>query len=230
MHAHLPELPKYDFQALEEASSLMYRLADEHRRIHQLALANPEMVRYEVMKTSREKPQVPTEYKIRYFLNSYVGLSGEGHPISETEHELSIQLSMQYPAQPAQLKMLTPTWHPNIKSAGPFRGTICTNHQGFGSLFYLDELIIRIGRMLQYQKYWVTMAPPYPEDMKVAQWVVDVAEPQRLVDKSQGKALDNREWKEYVEIEMTEVDFSEEEADSGSEVSGDDPGEINIFE
>lgn len=225
-----PDLPAYDFDALEHQSSLLYRLADEHRRLHQIMLANPDMLSYEVVKTSREQPNVPVEYKVFFYVNSYVGLTGEGTPIEEQEHTLHIQVSMQYPAQPAQLKMISPTWHPNIKSDGPFKGTICSNHQGFGSLYYLDELCVRIGQMLQFQKYWVIMAPPYPEDMKVAKWVTEIAEPQGLLNKAEGKFLDDRPWKEYQVIEFTEIDFGDtpEDVQSGASVVEDD--EIDFIE
>lgn len=226
----VPDLPAYDFDALEYQSSLLYRLADEHRRIHQLMLANPEMISYEVIKTSREHPKVPLEYNVFFYVNSYVGLTGEGNPITEKHHSLNIQISMQYPAQPAQLKMTSPTWHPNIKSDGPFKGTICSNHQGFGSLYYLDELCVRVGQMLQYQKYWIIMAPPYPEDMKVAQWVTDIAEPQDLVNKEKGKFLDDRGWKEYQFIEFTEIDFKELDAQPPEEEASSDHEDIDFIE
>ncbi len=208
----------YDFEAIQDDE--LYRLADEHQKLIALAEANSSLVQIEVRDQHKLKPHPPTAYEITYTLRSIVGVDESEQPKYGNEHKLFIRLPKEYPLGPADCKMITDTWHPNIKSDGDFKGTICTNHKGFGSLFYLDELVVRIGEFLQYKRYLAEDVKPYPEDQKVARWVRNFAEPAGLVNRREGKAIDEQIWA-YVPPgimdEEEDILFFDREEDSSSE-------------
>lgn len=170
------------------------RLAEEHMLIHQLAEANPDLLDYEEMLFSKIAPSPPVEYRIIYKVRSYKGIQEDESPVEGERFEMSLRLPANYPEQPAECRMISDVWHPNIRFDGPFKGQICTNHSGFGSLFKLDELIIRIGEFLQYKRYLAEEVKPFPEDARVARWVREYAEPKRLVLRSESICLDERPW------------------------------------
>ncbi len=182
------------------------RLAIEHLRIDQLARANAELIAYEPIERSKIFPHPPVVYKIVYKINSIIGIDENKSPKYGGEHELKLRLPTNFPEQPAECTMVSEVWHPNIRFYGAFKGAICTNHKGFGSLFYLDELIIRIGEFIQYKRYLAEDRPPYPEDRKVARWVKSFGEPQGIINKEKGIFTDDRIWKAWEEVTETEVD------------------------
>lgn len=183
----------YDFDSI--ASDELYRLCDEHLRLQSLADSNPDLMQYTPGARHKLAPHPPVEYEIRYTLRSIVGTAEDRTPVYGDEHKLKILLPREYPLGPAECRMTSDTWHPNIKSDGDFKGNICTNHGGFGTLYYLDELVVRIGEFLQYKRYLAEDKKPFPEDQKVARWVRDFAEPNGIVDKDQARAIDDRPWK-----------------------------------
>lgn len=197
---------KYDLDNIKD--DYVRRLADEHLRLEKLAKLNKDKLSYEVTDRSRLKPYPPIAYNILYKLNSIVAVDESGNPQFGKDHRLQIRLSNNYPEQSAECKMVSPVWHPNIKSEGPFQGDICTNHDGFGSLFFLDELIIRIGELLQYRKYMAEDRPPWPDDQKVARWVREIAEPRKIVNLMEAICLDDRRWISIDEVqEISEEDI-----------------------
>lgn len=199
----------YNFKEIKDP--YMYRLATEHVRLFRLCQANPEMLNIEGMEFSKKFPHPPVLYEVIYKVDSYTGITDQKKPVKGKEHKMHLRVPTNFPEQPAECKMLTDTWHPNIKSSGPFKGSICTNHKGFGTLFNLDELVIRIGEFLQYKKYLAENVEPYPEDQTVARWVREVAEPKKWVNRSKGINVDNRPWI-YIDEEMLVEDEPEDDA------------------
>jgi hypothetical protein len=63
------------------------------------------------------------------------------------EHVAEINLSLGYPRRAPQCKMLTPIFHPNFDQSSICIGDFWAASEG------LDDLIIRIGRMIAYQEY-----------------------------------------------------------------------------
>lgn len=185
------------------------RQASEHMRLDQFARLNNKLIEYIPIENSRIYPHPPIVYKIVYKLRSIVGIDQDQMPIYDDRHEMQIRLAEDFPEQPADCKMLSTTWHPNIKSEGSFKGAICTNSAGFGSLFFLDELITRIGEFLQYKRYMAEERPPWPEDQTVARWVREVGEPKGIIDKSAGKGIDNSMWKLWEDEALPEEDLIE---------------------
>jgi ubiquitin-protein ligase len=75
----------------------------------------------------------------------YVNAAGE---ILEREtHVLEVNLSLEYPRRAPQCRMLTPVFHPNFDDATVCIGDFWAASEG------LDDLVIRIGRMIAYQEY-----------------------------------------------------------------------------
>ena len=178
------------------------KLLKEWMKIEALS-HNSDVITYIVRKRNREG--LPLEYEIIYNLNSIVGIEGlngkeipevEQEDISEPrkpifgdEHHLSIVLPANYPSAYGgnpEFKMITDTWHPNIRSSGKFKGRICLNNKDLGVSVGLDERILRVGKYLQYQIYWANETYPWPEDKTVAEWVREEAEPNKWINMNEG--------------------------------------------
>lgn len=135
----------------------------------------------------------PSKYRITYDVKSIVGVNDDQSPIYSESHIAEISLPSGYPMVSApSCYMKTPIWHPNIRSGGNLAGHICINAQVLGTWHTLDLLVEQIGEMLQYKNYHALKMQPYPEDPIVAKWVLEYAEPQGIIDKSKGIAVDSR--------------------------------------
>src|ERR1700730_2811196 len=88
----------------------------------------------------------PEIYRFTYNLRGlYVSNSGE--ILERNVHVLEVNLSLGYPRRAPQCRMLTPVFHPNFDDAMVCIGDFWAASEG------LDDLIIRIGRMITYQEY-----------------------------------------------------------------------------
>jgi ubiquitin-protein ligase len=88
----------------------------------------------------------PEIYRFTYNIRGlYVAASGE---ILERDiHLMEVNLSLGYPRRAPQCRMLTPVFHPNFDDATVCIGDFWAASEG------LDDLVIRIGRMIAYQEY-----------------------------------------------------------------------------
>jgi len=88
----------------------------------------------------------PEVYRFTYSIKGlFVAASGE---IQERDaHVLEVNLSLGYPRRAPQCRMLTPVFHPNFDDATVCIGDFWAASEG------LDELLLRIGRMIAYQEY-----------------------------------------------------------------------------
>jgi ubiquitin-protein ligase len=88
----------------------------------------------------------PEIYRFTYHLKGlYVADNGE---ILERDiHVLEANLSLGYPRRAPQCRMLTPVFHPNFNESMACIGDFWAASEG------LDDLVIRIGRMIAYQEY-----------------------------------------------------------------------------
>jgi len=88
----------------------------------------------------------PEKYIVKYNIK---GLYAEpdGTLKERTQHRLEINLTLGYPRRQPQCKLLTPIFHPNITEASVCSGDFYAASEG------LDDLVIRIGRMIAYQEY-----------------------------------------------------------------------------
>jgi ubiquitin-protein ligase len=88
----------------------------------------------------------PEVYRFVYHLKGlFVAPNGE---IQERAmHHLEVNLSLGYPRRAPQCRMLTPVFHPNFDEATVCIGDFWAASEG------LDDLIVRIGRMIAYQEF-----------------------------------------------------------------------------
>jgi ubiquitin-protein ligase len=88
----------------------------------------------------------PEMYRFQYSLKGiYVNAAGE--ILERDTHVLEVHLSLEYPRRAPQCRMLTPVFHPNFDDASVCIGDFWAASEG------LDDLVIRIGRMIAYQEY-----------------------------------------------------------------------------
>jgi ubiquitin-protein ligase len=88
----------------------------------------------------------PEIYRFTYNIRGlYVAPSGE--ILERQVHVLEVNLSLGYPRRAPQCRMLTPVFHPNFDDAMVCIGDFWAASEG------LDDLIIRIGRMITYQEF-----------------------------------------------------------------------------
>jgi len=196
---------KNSFESFDNAklSNQGKKLLKEWKKIEKLCHIN-EVVNYMIRKRNRE--DLPVEYEIIFNLNSIVGVEKvkEGtngsertirKPVYANEHKLNIILPNNYPSAMGgnpEFRMISDTWHPNIRANGKFKGRICQNDKDLGIKAGLDERIIRVGKYLQFQMYWANDTYPWPEDKTVAQWIREEAEPMGWVNAKEGIYTDNK--------------------------------------
>jgi ubiquitin-protein ligase len=88
----------------------------------------------------------PEVYRFTYNVKGLFVAPG-GEILERQAHVLEVNLSLGYPRRAPQCKMLTPVFHPNFDDATVCIGDFWAASEG------LDDLIIRIGRMIAYQEY-----------------------------------------------------------------------------
>jgi hypothetical protein len=71
----------------------------------------------------------------------------DGAILERNDHLLEVNLSLGYPRRAPQCRMLTPEFHPNFDDSSVCIGDFWAASES------LDDLIIRIGRMISYQEY-----------------------------------------------------------------------------
>ena len=74
-------------------------------------------------------------------------ISGSSEILERDSHLLEVNLTLGYPRRAPQCRMLTPIFHPNFDDSMVCIGDFWAASEG------LDDLIIRIGRMITYQEY-----------------------------------------------------------------------------
>ena len=111
-------------------------------------------------------------------------------PIFASLFQMRIDLPVNYPCIDAlaEFRFLTcdaegqpipHPWHPNIRYFGEFAGRVCLNAPDtYSGLAWSVE---RIAHYLSYDRYHAIQEPPYPEDFKVAEWVIKQGEPNRWI-------------------------------------------------
>lgn len=88
----------------------------------------------------------PEYYRVTYAIRGlYVDATGQ--ILDRSEHVLEINLSLGYPRRAPQCRMLTPVFHPNFDDASVCVGDFWAPSER------LDDLIIRVGRMIAYQEF-----------------------------------------------------------------------------
>lgn len=88
----------------------------------------------------------PELYRFQYSLRGLY-VAPDGAILERDEHLLEVNLSLGYPRRAPQCRMLTPVFHPNFDDASVCVGDFWAASEG------LDDLVVRIGRMISYQEY-----------------------------------------------------------------------------
>jgi ubiquitin-protein ligase len=88
----------------------------------------------------------PEMYQFQYRLKG-IHVNQAGEILERDTHLLEVHLSLEYPRRAPQCRMLTPVFHPNFDDASVCIGDFWAASEG------LDDLVIRIGRMIAYQEY-----------------------------------------------------------------------------
>jgi len=88
----------------------------------------------------------PEIYRFTYNLRGLF-VSGTGEILERDTHLLEVNLTLGYPRRAPQCRMLTPVFHPNFDDSMVCIGDFWAASEG------LDDLVIRIGRMISYQEY-----------------------------------------------------------------------------
>jgi ubiquitin-protein ligase len=88
----------------------------------------------------------PEVYRISYQIKGLY-VSPKGEILERDTHQLEVNLSLGYPRRAPQCRMLAPVFHPNFDEGSVCIGDFWAASEG------LDDLIVRIGRMIAYQEY-----------------------------------------------------------------------------
>lgn len=99
-----------------------------------------------VIRISGKAGMPPEFYRFTYRLKGLV-LSPNREIVERDEHVLEVNLSLGYPRRAPQCKMLSPVFHPNFDETSVCIGDFWAPSER------LDDLIVRIGRMIAYQEY-----------------------------------------------------------------------------
>src|SRR5258707_4897489 len=119
-------------------------------RIRRLKLDHDQMVQkfagWPLIQITGTAGMPPEVYRFAYHIKGlFVAANGE---IQErAQHYLEVNLSLGYPRRAPQCRMLTPVFHPNFDDSTVCIGDFWAASEG------LDDLIVRIGRMIAYQEY-----------------------------------------------------------------------------
>ena len=183
----------YDSKALKGRNR---RLLTEWRRLEQ-CLENRHDIQLQVIRRNAEG--LPISYLVTYQLRSICGVSNLEHfgergvsnePVYATGYQMRIDIPDGYPSVdcPPVFRFLTcdeqgtpipHPWHPNIRWFGDFAGRVCINMADT----YTDLAwgVDRVAQYLRYDTYHAISEPPYPEDLKVASWVIRQGEPNEWI-------------------------------------------------
>lgn len=138
---------------------------------------------------------LPLAYRLDYHIRSICGvehierLGTHNPPVFASHFVMQIDLPQGYPCvdAPPSFRFLTSDggrpiphpWHPNIRYFGDQAGRVCLNMTD--SYTDLAWGVERVAHYLRYDLYHAVVEPPYPEDLKVAAWVVAQGEPEGWV-------------------------------------------------
>ena len=174
------------------------RLYNEWREMDRRFGASHPRISFTVERTNAL--DLPTVYRVFYNIPSFCGVENieavntpgvVNAPIIASSFQMMITLPENYPCADGAPKYcfaalssdnttIPMPWHPNIRFFSMLAGRVCLNiNDTFASLAHCVE---RIGSLLSYDLYHAENFPPYPEDLTVAQWVREQAEPNGWID------------------------------------------------
>lgn len=184
-----PPLMPHTYQSLEgkQLSGRNRRLLYEWQKLEQHLSARKD-IDYLVAKANSQG--LPISYQISYHIKSICGIEADFTPIFAKIFLMQIDIPDNYPCIDAlpYFHFLTHDkngceiphpWHPNIRYYGEFAGRVCLNMPDT----YTDLAwgVERVAHYLRYDLYHAIVEPPYPEDLRVADWVTKHGEPNKWI-------------------------------------------------
>lgn len=172
------------------------RLLYEWRRLEERVSGRNDIA-YAVLK--KNPYGLPVRYEVTYRIRSICGVENierldepgiRNSPVFADEFKMILDIPEDYPCIDAMpvLSFMTADeegnalphpWHPNIRFFGEFAGRVCLNAPD--TYMDLAWYVERVALYLRYDLYHAVQEPPYPEDMKVARWVLRQGEPEGWV-------------------------------------------------
>ena len=120
--------------------------------------------RWPLIQISSTSGLPPEQYQFTYLVKGLYVAPG-GNILEREQHLVEVNLSLGYPRRAPQCKMLTPVFHPNFDDSTVCIGDFWAASEG------LEDLVIRIGRMLTYQEFNVKS----PLNGLAARWAAENA-------------------------------------------------------
>lgn len=179
-----------------ELSGRNRRLLNEWKQLD-IFVNQDDRIEYKIAK--RNLQGLPIEYLIVYHILSICGVNDleelncsgwQNPPLFASQFLMHIFLPENYPCVDAKAEFnflthdsqgnsIPHPWHPNIRYFGEFAGRVCINPPDtYAGLAWAVE---RVKHYLSYDLYHAIQEPPYPEDFKVAEWVIKQGEPNNWV-------------------------------------------------
>ena len=90
----------------------------------------------------------PEKYIIKFTCKGIAHIDSSQAPIISEEHKVKIELHKEYPVKAPYLVWMTDIFHPNFD--GP---KVCINDQFWSVEQKLEDLILMLGRMIQFQHF-----------------------------------------------------------------------------
>ena len=176
---------KYDLKKLSPRDACLWKEWKELDALctkRKAASSNPREPSISYIIRKKNAMELPTEYEIWYRCKSIIGVKGDQtprEPVFGYLHKMSIILPNNYPSADGNpiFTFRTDIWHPNIRYSGNFKGHVCLNSKDMGVMASLKDLVLRVERYLKYLDYHAQNSYPFPEDLSVAEWVREEAEP-----------------------------------------------------
>jgi ubiquitin-protein ligase len=120
--------------------------------------------RWPLIQISSTSGLPPEHYQFTYLVKGLYVAPG-GNILEREQHLVEVNLSLGYPRRAPQCKVLTPVFHPNFDDSTVCIGDFWAASEG------LEDLVIRIGRMLTYQEFNVKS----PLNGLAARWAAENA-------------------------------------------------------
>jgi ubiquitin-protein ligase len=145
-----------------------------------------------IVRKQNAKSKLPEKYEIIFNVKSIVGVNPMDEnkletPIFGNRHRLTVDLPDNYPSAEGlpRIMFASDVWHPNIRFFGDFKGRVCLTFQDRPLTTPLTDYIDTVLEYLTYEDYMANDAYPYPEDLTVAAWVREQAEPNKWLNFTQ---------------------------------------------
>ena len=154
--------------------------------------ANDSRVASIIVRKHNAKSKLPEKYEMILSMKSIIGVNPKNEqnletPIFGHKHRLTIELPDFYPCAEGLPKFMfaSDIWHPNIRFFGDFKGRVCLTFQDRPLTTPLTAYVDTILDYLSYDDYMADDRYPFPEDLTVAAWVRNQAEPNNWLNFTQ---------------------------------------------